>query len=311
MAFAAGSYHGLRYIPEATFNTDPTYSGVTELRHTSCSVGLTRDNFRSNELRDDRQISCFRLGAQRVAGETAIEFSAGEFDSVLELALFNKWGGTGNKLLTAGVTPYSFQLERAFTDISKYGKFTGCMVNTFSMSIPANAIVTGSIGWIGVSGSYKATPLVSAASVIASQAYCAFDTFTGVLKEGGTTIATVTSLDWSLNNGLEPALVVGQTYAPQITPGMCDITGTLSAYFDDITLLNKFINETESSLKITLGSSPAYTITFPSIKYSGGDNPASGPGPIVINMPFQALYESGTSKNITIERSIALVEPHA
>lgn len=311
MAFAAGSYHSVRYIPEATFNTDPSYSGVTELRHTSCSLVLTKDSFRSNELRDDRQISCFRHGQRRVGGDMGIEFSAGEFDSVLELALFNKWAGTGTKLLVAGVTPYSFQIERAFTDIDKYGKFTGCMVNTFSLNIPANGLVTGSVGWVGASARYSATPLVSDVSITASQVYCPFDSFSGVLMEGGTTLATVTSMDFSINNGLEAAFVIGQDYAPQITPGMSDITGTLSAYFSDITLLNKFINETESSLLVKLGSSPFYKITFPNIKYSGGDNPASGPGPIMLNLPFQALYESGTSKNITIERSIALVQPHA
>lgn len=311
MAFAAGSYHGLRYIPEGTFNTDPTYSGVTELRHTSCSIALSKDSFRSNELRDDRQIACFRHGQKRVGGDMGIEFSAGEFDPILELALFNKWSGATNKLLVAGVTPYSVQIERAFKDIGKYGKFTGCMVNTLALNIPANGMVTGTVGWIGASARYSASPLVSDVSINASQTYCPFDSFTGVLMEGGTTLAIVTSLDINLNNGLEPAFVVGQNYAPQITPGMCDITGTLSAYFQDTTLLQKFIDETESSLKVKLGSSPYYIITLPAIVYSGGDNPASGPGPIMLNMPFQALYESGTSKNITIERSKNFVEPHA
>ena len=302
MSFAAGSYHGLRYIVESEFGTTPATPTMIELRHTSCGIALSKDGFQSEEIRSDRQISDFRHGVKRIQGDIGIEFSYGEFDTILEAALFGEWS---SDVLTNGVTAKSFTFERAFTDIDQYGVFTGCMVNNMSLSIPANAMVTGSFGIIGKGGSYSATTLD--ASPTESQTHAPFDSFSGSLKSGdkgsgGTDIATITSIDLSIENGLEPAFVIGSDTTPQITPGRCNITGAVSAYFEDLTMLNRFINETESMLELQLGStSNYYTILIPRIKYTGGDNPANGEGPLMLNMPFQALAHT-TDKTIKITR---------
>lgn len=392
MAFSAGAYHGLSYIAETTFGTTPagTYNAI---RHTSCSLALTKDGFQSNELRNDRQISDFRHGVLRVGGDIGIEFSYAEFDDLLEAALFGTWT---SHVLKAGVTPRSFTMRRRFADILLDGFFTGCMVNSFSLSIPANAMVTGSFGLVGKSASYSgslhtvtitataacatggdatvtvagtattvaltteddsatkvakdiaaaldavpgytassdaaivtliypavdgnatvsysagttgATATVGTPAVTvpaASETHSPFDSFTGVIQEGGSPIAVITSIDLSLENGLEPVFVVGANSAPAIVPGRSNLTGTVSAYFENKTMLDKFINETESSIEIELGStSNKYDIEIPRVKYTGGDNGVSGEGPIVINMPFQALYDSSEETNLKITRTPA------
>lgn len=297
MAFSAGSYHGLNYIAEVTFGTTPAGT-PTALRHTSCSLVVTKDGFQSNELRSDRQISDFRHGVIRVQGDIGIEFSYGEFDSLLEGALFSTWD---TNVLVAGTTAKSYTLKRRFEDITVEGTFTGCMINTLSLSIPANAMVTGSFGIIGKDGSYASS---LSTTPTASQTHSPFDSFTGSITEGGSDIAVVTSIELSLNNGLEPAFVVGADTTPQIVPGRSNLTGTVSAYFENETLLDKFINETESAIVLSLGGATAsYEIELPRIKYTGGDNAVSGEGPIVINMPFQALYDSTDETNITITRT--------
>ena len=77
--FSSGSQHALIYsVAETVFGTSPaTY---TDLRHTSCSLQLTRDSFQSKELRSDRSIVDFRLGTQKIAGDLGIELSWSEFD---------------------------------------------------------------------------------------------------------------------------------------------------------------------------------------------------------------------------------------
>ena len=97
---------------------------------------------------------------------------------------------------------------------------------------------------------------------------------------------------------------MGSNTTPAIVPGRSNLTGTVSAYFENATLLTKFIAETESSIEFTLGNgtTKSYTFLIPRIKYSGGDNPASGEGPIVISMPFQALYDSSEATNLKITR---------
>ena len=303
MPFASGSSHGLRYIAEDTWGTTPSPNpAMVSLRHTSCAVALTKDGFQSNELRSDRQITDFRHGVKRVQGDIGIELSYGEYDPFLEGALFGTW--TDN-VLKAGKVRKSYTLERAFTDITQFGVFTGCMVNSFSLSIPANAMVTGSIGFIGKSASYSGAALK--AEPAASQTNSPFDSFTGEIKEGGTEagdkIGTVTSIDISIENGLDPAFVVGSDVAAELPHGRSNITGSLSCYFENLTMLNKFIDETESEITLKLGGATlSYSIFLPRIKYTGGDNPASGEGPLMLSMPFQALYDDTATTALQITR---------
>ena len=78
----------------------------------------------------------------------------------------------------------------------------------------------------------------------------------------------------------------------------------MTAYFENTTLLNKFINETESSLDFTIGDG-TNTLRFkcPRIKYTGGQPDVGGEGPVTLTMPFQALLDSTTSTNLRIIRS--------
>jgi hypothetical protein len=133
------------------------------------------------------------------------------------------------------------------------------------------------------------------------------DSFTGTLEEGGTTIAVITEISLNLQNGLEQRFVVGSK--DSITPavGRSNLTGQVTAFFENSDLLDKFINETESDIVFKLpdaaGNIQRYTI--PRIKYTGGQPDVSGEGPITLNMPFQALLDSTTSTNVRIERSDA------
>lgn len=299
MTFATGGFHGLRYVPEATFGSTPATPAMVKLRHTACSLILSKETNQSAELRDDRQISDFRHGTQKAGGDIDFEFSYGEYDPILESALFGTWA---SNVLKAGVTAKSFTMERAFTDIGQYGVFTGQIVDKFTFDVKPNAIITGKATMLGKGASYSATPL--AASPTASQTNLPFDSFTGTIKEGGSAIATVTALELSLDNGLQAAYVVMSNQALAVIPGRSNLTGKLSAYFQDLTMLNKFINEVESSVEFTLGNgtTKSYTFTLPRLKYSGADNGAKDEKGIVLDMPFQALVDPTTGTNIEITR---------
>jgi hypothetical protein len=85
-------------------------------------------------------------------------------------------------------------------------------------------------------------------------------------------------------------------------PGRSNLTGRLSAWFEDAVMLNKFISETESSLSLVLdGPAGDLTISVPRLKYTGGGLTMNGEQGIVVDMPFQALRDgtAGTSFQIT------------
>lgn len=302
MAFATGGFHGLSYVPEVTMGTTPLTPAMKLVRHTSCSLGLTKESFQSNELRADRQISDLRHGAKKVEGDVAFELSYGAFDTLLAAALFGTWA---DNVLKAGILYQSFTMERLFADIVQYQVFTGVMINTMSLNITPNGMVTGSFGLVGMGTSLSGTSLGTPTAVAANSP---FDGFGGELQEGGSVIAAISAISLELQNGLDPFFALGNDSAVSINAGRSQVSGTVSAAFQNNTLLNKFINETESSLKMTL-SDPLgneLELFLPRIKYSGGDIPAQNEGRIIMNMPFTALLDSTTTNtNLQITRTPA------
>jgi len=336
---------------------------MISLRHTGCSLILSKETFQSEELRNDRQITDFRHGTYQVGGDSNFELSYGEYDAIVKGAFCGtfqtlknavtgtmSFGSTSNQIYSSTVTftsyatgdcitvsgsvsnngsyvvsaalPYtltilaslateasvsatvshniavsngtadmSFTIERAHGDITQYQQFSGCLINSLSLSMRPNGIVTGVFGVIGKSITVTSTPLD--ASPTASQSGSPYDTFSGSLREGGNLIATITGIDLELDNAGEATFVIGSQVAQNVVLGRCNITGTVEAYFQNITLLNKFINETETSIEVDIGgTSNYYKLFLPRVKYGGGDTSVDGEGPITLSMPFQALYSS-------------------
>ena len=295
---ASGAQHALRYVPELEWGTTPASPVMVALRHTSCGLVHSKDAFQSNELRDDRQIAALRLGANKVSGPVAFEWSFGEYDPFLEAALCGTWT---SDVLKAGTSLKSFTIERKFGEINQYQKFSGCCVNELSLDIKPNAIVTGSLDIVGKGSSIGGTPLD--ADVTASQGEAAFDSFSGALYEGGTQIAVITGLTLSLKNAMEPQFVVGSADASFVSMGRSTLTGEVSAFFTDTALLSKFRDETETSLRLRLGgATKAYELLLPRIKFTGASNPTDGEGPMKIAMPFTALLDPTEATNIKLTR---------
>lgn len=296
---ASGSQHGLRFVPEITWGNTPANPIMISLRHTSCGLVHGKDAFQSAELRDDRQIAALRLGANKINGPIGFEFSYGEFDPFLEAAMCGTWN---TNVLKAGTSVKSFTIERKFGEIGQYQKFTGCCVNELSLDIRPNAIVTGSLGIVGKGSAISGTPLD--ASVDPSQTESPYDSFAGALYEGGAPIAVITGLQLDLKNGMEPQFVVGSADASFVSTGRSTLTGTVSAFFTDTTLMSKFLNETETALKFTFGNgtSKSYELLLPRIKFTGSSNPTDGEGPMKLSMPFTALRDTVEGTNIKITR---------
>lgn len=311
---ANGSRHSLRYIEEATYGVTPATPAFKPVRHTGTTLALTKESLQSEEIRSDRQIADFRHGARQTGGDINIELSFGSFDDFLQAVTLGTWevdgGGPGIDRLKAGVTRRSFTMERFFGDIltadKPYHRFTGVELNTLGLAINANAMITGAFGALG-KGFATDTVIIPGATYTAPTTTSPLDSFTGLLKEAGTTIAVITEIQLNLENGLEARFVVGSKDTIRPSIGRSNVSGTITAYFEDSLLLDKFVNETESSIVFELPDALGnkYTVTLPRIKYNGGQPDVDGEGPITLSMPFQALLDSATGTNIIIDREAA------
>jgi hypothetical protein len=212
-------------------------------------------------------------------------------------------GTWATNVLKAGTTRRSFTLERHHQDIGKYLRSTGCQFNAFSLSVAPNSMVTGSFGVIGKGFTTSASALGSA-TYSAETTTAPFDSFTGSITEGGSAVAVVTALELSVDNGMEAQYVVGsdETLLPSI--GKSTVTGSITAYFEDTSLIDKFIAETASAIVFTLTDALGndYIVTLPNIKYNSGSPEVSGPGAITVTLDFVALYNAGDASQIKITR---------
>ena len=215
--------------------------------------------------------------------------------------------------VTTGVDP--FLVERAFNDLVQYQLFNGCAIDSMQMGITPEAMVSGTFNILGMTAAaISGTPVTAdVAAAAANRPMAAFD---GKIYEGNLVIGVVTAVDYTLsrNRSLNP--VVGSKFSPSVFEGTARINGTLSAYFENTTMFNKFVNETESSVHLFLPDPTSPTtsfisIYFPRVKYNGASMDPPQEGPIVQEMPFRALKAStlnapgGTkvNTNLYIQRS--------
>lgn len=199
--------------------------------------------------------------------------------------------------LKTAKTLSSFTFEKLHTDITQYRLFKGMAVNSFNLAVSAGAMATGSMGFLGMDGSLVQTSL---GTPVAAPTTSPLDAFSGVVREGGSAISSITSLDMTLNNSLEAANVIGSNIAQAIVEGRSNVTGTVEAFFVDNTLIDKFIEESSSSLEVEL-TDPAgnkYVLFLPNIKYLSADTPVDGEGLITTSLGFQALLGTASGSNI-------------
>ncbi len=301
MPFAQGSRTQLAYVVESTYGTTPASPAMVSLPFVTHSVDLTKTRVQSAEITPDRMPRVDRHGQRTVTGDIAVEMRPADYDFLLEDALF---GSFSANVLNTGNSVSSFSLEDGALDISQYRVFSGCMVNTMQMSIAPNQMTTATFGIIGKNMVQSGTALD--ASVTAASGNEPFDSFSGAIEEGGTAIAYVNSIDFTLNNNLNPSFVLGSVTTPQMEFGMSTLEGTMTVFYQDAALINKFLNETESSLQIVLDDRVAgknYTLLMPRIKINGAAVPVGSPTSRLITVPFVALRDSSTGTQLRITRT--------
>jgi len=301
MAFAQGSRSSLSYITESTFGTTPA-GNFTNLPFSTHSLNLTKDRVAGNDIQADRMPRVDRHGNRQVSGDIVADLRDGDYDAFLESAMLNTWA---TNVLKVGTTPKFFSIEDYAADIDQARLFTGMSVNSLGVSLAPNQMVTGTFGLVGKDMTIGATEKTQDAASGAAP----YDAYSGDLKiadNGGVLAASaiVTGLDFTLTNSFAPTFVIGDDSAPSLEYGRAEVEGTLTAYFEDAALINRFLNETETALEASVGDGTnTLTFLFPRIKINSADVGVDGPTSRIVNISFVALYDSTESSNLVITRA--------
>ena len=297
MAFAQGSRSSLAVGVEGTFGT--AASSYTNLPIKTHSLDLTKERLQGQDIQADRMQRVDRHGNRNAAGSIEVDLRKGNYDDLLESAFLSIFDSSDE--ITIGTTPKFLTIEDAMNDISQYRLFTGMTVSTASFSIAPNQMVETTFEMVGKDMSISGTGKTVGASTINQP----FDSYNGAIYEGGVgtsdLVNVITSINFSITNSFAPTFVVGSDTAPQLEFGRAVIEGSMSVYAEDATFINKFLNETESELQVSVddpSGANAYEFFFPRVKYNGASVPLANEQSRIIELPFVALYDGDGSGDL-------------
>lgn len=215
------------------------------------------------------------------------------------------WPGKKTFAPTSGHTNKSFSVENWFSDVQQSELFTGVQPTQVDLQLPPTGMATISIAVRGrdvttATSQYFTSPTAETVTGIAAAV-------TGVVLVGGTAVAALTGLSLSIQSPRNGEPVVGSNTVPSLVPGRLVVTGEASAYFEDATFRDAFINETPVEILLVFAADSSanadfVAIALPRVKINGSSKNDGDQG-IVQTLPFQALLPlaggSGVANELT------------
>jgi len=207
---------------------------------------------------------------------------------------------TNGSQIVNGVEDRSFSIERKYGDIaSTFETFVGMEIETFTLSITAEGLVTGSFGFMGKqAASASATIGTGYTDANTNPIVNSTDNVQGVQEAYASLAATAFSL--SLANNLRGRTQIGALGYQSVGDGQLELTGTLQKYLADNVLANKHLNFTESSICVfitdesSIVAGNSYVIEIPLINYTSGQRVAGSNNTDVITDHAWSAKRDGT-----------------
>lgn len=247
-------------------------------------------------------IAVEELTMKAVVLSNSVEFE--EFTSVADIAV--KYNGKTTYAPLTGHTDDSYTVEEFFSDIGQSEVYTGMKVGSMAVQLPVSGYVTTDFSFMGKNRE-KASQTQYFTNATDAGTNGLLTAVSGALVVNGQPVAVVTSMDFSVDRGLEAANVIGTNFAADVFTGRIRVTGNFSAYFTDTQFAEYFDKEAAISIVVALSTgdeadAEVLTFAFPRVKV-GSATKNDGEMGIVQDLSFQALLNSdvtGGKANTTI-----------
>lgn len=174
-----------------------------------------------------------------------------------------------------GHTRDYYTLEHWFGTVSQSELFTDVVVTACTIRIPGSGWVTVEFQLMGLDMTTGTTEyFTSPAQAVNSKA---FEASGGALLINGARVATLSSLEITITgNYSAPGGVVGSETDPDIFPGSVEVSGTLTALFDNVTVRDAFLNKTPTAVYMAMANSKLPAADFcvvgmGAIEFGGAD----------------------------------------
>lgn len=223
--------------------------------------------------------------------------------------MFGTPGTTGTDPYThefkIGNTMPSGSIEAAFTDLGTdaFARFLGCKVRSWSGEFGGDGELITNIDIIGASDSFETSAFDGSPTSIS---IARVQNFQAAITEGGGALSNATMVSFNVDFGLDESnyVIGGSGVRGSIPEGIVSVTGNLKTLFEDVSLITKAINGTESSLKITVTASASsiFELEFQEIEYERNSPDVPGPQGLLVDLNFQGFYDNGSETSAVVAR---------
>lgn len=208
-------------------------------------------------------------------------------------------------LLKNGTKRKSLAIEKSFTDIAKFGTFSGMRGGELSQEIVSEQLVTASLTFSGKEVTTGSATLLGTSIPSGSTDSLNATTNVGTIEEGGVALTTaIKGISITTGNNLRNKPQVGSKSPVDIGYGFIDVSGSLNAYFQDLALWDKFVNHTQTSLtwRFTDSAGNVMVYTIPRLYFSDG-NPTSpgGNDDVMVPLEFTAIRDLTRGATVIID----------
>lgn len=220
------------------------------------------------------------------------------------------------QMLRNGTERHSYTLEKVFQDLAtpQYLWTKGNVINTMSLSVAANEIMTGSFNFIGTAGG-RATATQGSGAYTAAPSNDVMNAVSNVgdVKENDAPLGAgifVQGVSMELNNNVRGRAAIGTLGFVDVKGGSIAVEGSMQIYFHEnaATIYDRYVNGTESafSFSVTDGAGNSYVFSMPRIKFSTAQVLAGGLNQdVLMDMSFTAIRDATFDATFQIDRFAA------
>ena len=295
--FVEGTYGDATPSPAPTLNT---------LLITSETLTTNFETVESEAVVGDRQVQDIIRVGRIGEGDVNTELNYLNLDDLFRGALADAWD---SNVLQNGSTLVSYGLEKHMTDLSLFYRFVGARVNTLQVSMALQSLITGTVGFMAKGGIFADATIGDGTPNVATTNPSMPTLSNLTVTEAGGSITCPTAFSFQTTNELRQKRCIGDDDISGINLGIFRATGTLEAFFEDRSLVDKIVNDTPTYFEIVAQDSDgnSYTFTFPQVKFTTLTGPANTgrSQDLMQTLAWTAYRDASTDLTMQIERAAA------
>lgn len=309
---AMGVYSGVRFIPEAQLGVTPSSGTVRSLPFNSCTIAAEQNRTAPGTMTGRRDPVEPIMGNINVGGGLTIPLDVNAFGWILAMAFGNPTttsvtGGKYQHVFKPGTEQPSISLEKAFSN-GEYYVDKGCKISSMGFSFGGDGELTVDVQMLGCNEVINDEPISDSVTELALDR---LNNFQAALKIDNVEVAVATELTLDVNFGLdeEGYAIGGQGFRSRINEGLLEMSGSMTAFYDDATYVEKAMNSTITALQVKLTKQGnSLQIDLPEVLFPRKSPTIEGSAGIMQNLDYGAFYKSnnlGTSIQFTLVNDTA------